>query len=185
MFLAATDVGMVDASTMLGQVMQSFPSFIKLTNVFASLTGLCLVLMGLFKFTQLRPVGETKLIVAIMWVVAGVSLINLASSLQSVLATMFGGSANVHSLLDYQSDAGLPDASRKLIQVLVMSARLYGLWAAIKGLMTLRHVGDPNYREGNALSSGAMKLVFGCLLLNIVQTVSVVSTTFGFGQPLG
>ncbi|TAL63649.1 MAG: hypothetical protein EPN79_15965 [Burkholderiaceae bacterium] len=185
MIVFLADPTMVDASTMLGGLMQAFPSLVRLTNLIASLAGLSLLLLGIFKFTQLRPVGDQKLVVAVMWVVSGVCLLNLASSVQSVLMSLFGGAANVHNLLAYQSSSDMPDASRKLIQTLTMFAQLYGLWAAIKGIMTLRHVGDSNHREGNAFASGAMKLVFGCLLLNIVQTVTWVANTLHLGSPLG
>lgn len=180
-----TGPGMVDASTMLGSVLTSFPGIVTFVNVMASLCGIALVFFGLYKFTQVRPRGEQRLVTAIMWVVSGVTLINLAGSIQTGLVTIFGGGANVHSLVAYQATSGASAASQQLIQVLIACARLYGLIAAIRGLMTLRHVGDPGYREGNAFKIGATKFGFGCILLNIVQAVSVVATTFGWGHPLG
>lgn len=185
-FLAPGDgSGMVDASTMLGHVISTFPGVVKLVNVFTSLAALAITYIGLFKFTSVKPRGETKLITPILYVLVGAALFNLASSLQTILVTIFGAGADVHNLMAYQSESGVPDASRKLIQVLVMCARLYGLVAAIRGIMVLRHVGDPNYRNGNAFSNGCMRLIFGCLLLNLVQTVNVVAMTFGWGRPLG
>ncbi|MGH8156552.1 MAG: hypothetical protein ACREPQ_00400 [Rhodanobacter sp.] len=176
---------MVDASTMLGNLITSFPGLVTLVNLLASLAGLAIVFIGIYKFTELKPKGDQRLVTAIMWVFSGVALINLASSIETGLVTVFGSSANVHSLMAYSSTSGMSQASQQLIQVLIMCARLYGLVAAIRGIMTLRHVGDPGYREGNAFKSGLMKFVFGCILLNIVQAVSVVATTFGWGQPLG
>ncbi|TAM07680.1 MAG: hypothetical protein EPN66_14515 [Rhodanobacter sp.] len=175
--------GMVDPSSMLGHLMQSLPGLVKLANVFASLAGVAITIYGVFKFTDVRPRGQTRLITPVLWILVGSALYNLGSSLQTVLGTFFGGSADVHNLLAYQGSE-LPAASRELVKALIAAARLFGLWAAIRGLMVLRHAGDPNYQRENVLKTGGMRLVFGCLLLNIVQTLNVLANTFGLGHPL-
>lgn len=183
--IAFADPAMVDASTMVGSFMQSYPHLVKLLNVIASLSGLAITLGGLYKFTQVPAHHEnTKLIVPLMWVLSGVALFNLASSMQTMLVTLFGSGTNVHNVLAYQATGETSAASKQLIQALILCARLYGMWCAIRGLMTLRHIGDAAHRDGNAFKSGMMKLVFGVLLFNIVQSVNAVSSTFGWGNPL-
>jgi hypothetical protein len=174
--------GMVDASSMIASIMQSFPAVVMFINAFGSLAGIAITVLGLIKFTNLPPRGDGRLVTAVMWVFVGCALINLASSVQTILVTLFGTGADVHNLLAYTSDSGLSQGTQQLIQALVACTRLYGLWCAIRGLMTLRHVGDPGHREGGAFKSGGLKFIFGCLLLNIVQTVSVVATTTGWGS---
>lgn len=181
-----SSAGMTDAGSMVGHAMKSLPGLVKLTNTFADLAGVAILIAGIFKFTDVKgvnPQGRYRAITPILWVVVGSALLNLAGSIETGLTTIFGSGADVHNLLAYQG-SNLPSASQTLIQALVAFARLFGLWAAIRGLMVLRHVGDPNYQKGNAFKSGLMRFVFGCLLLNIVQSVNVLANWIGVGHSL-
>lgn len=173
---------MIDASTMLGSLMQSFPGFENLLNLLVALIGLIFTGMAILKFTQLES-GHIRLITPFMYLFAGVALFNFGSSADSFLQTVYGPSTSVHNLLSYSGgSSGMPEQSKMFMTVLIASLRLYGYFTFARGWISVRRIGDANNGSDEPFKAAMIRIFAGVGLINIVGTVNVVSSTLGFGK---
>ena len=173
---------MIDASTMLGTLMESVPGFESFLNLFVSLIGLILTGMAVFKFIDVDH-GRARLITPFMYLLAGVALWNFASSVNTILETMYGSSTSVQSLLSY-SGSKLSDQTAKMSKMLIMCIRLIGYVAFIRGWLIFKRIGDGNHGSDEAFSKAVIHLFAGVAAINIVETVNIISSTVGFGNVL-
>lgn len=173
---------MIDASTMLGALMESFPGFESFLNLLVSLLGIILTGMAIFKFIEFDQ-GRARLLTPFMYLFAGVALWNFASGVNAFLETVYGSSTSVQSLLSY-SGSKLPEQTAKMSKLLIMCIRLIGYAAFIKGWLIFKRIGDGNNGSDEALSKAMIHLFFGVAAINIVETVNIVSSSIGFGNAL-
>lgn len=173
---------MIDASTMLGTLMESFPGFETFLNLFVSLVGLILTGMAVFKFIDVDH-GRGRLITPFMYLLAGAALWNFAASINTFLETMYGSSTSVQSLLSY-SGSNLSDQTAKMSKMLIMCIRLIGYVAYVRGWLIFKRIGDGNHGSDEAFSKAAIHLFAGVAAINIVETVNVISSSVGFGNVL-
>lgn len=173
---------MIDASTMLGNLMQSFPGIETFLNLLVALLGVVLTILALFKFIAVNN-GQARLITPFVWLFAGVALWNFASGVDSLLETVYGSSTSVHNLLSY-SGSGVSDQTAKFAKVLIWCIRLVGYSAYIKGWLIFKRIGDGSHASDEAFSKAMIHMFFGVAAINIVATVNAISSTFGFGDVL-
>lgn len=173
---------MIDASTMLGSLMESFPGLESFLNLFVSLLGVVLTGMAIFKFIEFDQ-GRARLITPFMFLIAGAALWNFASSVNTFLETVYGSSTSVQNLLSY-SGSKLPEQTAKMSKMLIMCIRLVGYAAFIKGWLIFKRIGDGNQGSDEAFSKAMIRLFFGVAAINIVETVNIVSSSVGFGNVL-
>lgn len=173
---------MIDASTMLGNLMESFPGFENFLNLFVALVGVILSGMAVFKFIEVDS-GRARLITPFMFLFAGVALWNFAASIDTVLETVYGSSSSVRNLLSY-SGSKLPETTAKMSQLLIMCIRLIGYAAYVRGWLVLKRVGDGNHGSDEAFTKGMIHLFFGVAAINIVETVNILASSLGFGNVL-
>lgn len=175
---------MIDASSMLGSFVQSFPGFETLLNLFVSLVGVVFTGMAIFKFIEVDK-GTTRLATPVMYLLAGTALFNFGSSVDTFLQTMYGSSTSVHNLMSYSaSSSRLPEQSAKMMQVLIMCIRLYGYYAFIKGWFIVKKIGDGTNGSDEAFGRAMVHMFGGVAAINIVGTLDAISSTFGFGKVL-
>ncbi len=173
---------MIDASTMLGTLMESFPGFENFLNLIVSLLGLIFTGMAVFKFVEFDR-GQARLITPFMYLFAGVALWNFASSVNTFLETVYGSSTSVQNLLSY-SGSKLPETTAKMSKILIMCIRLVGYAAFIKGWLIFKRIGDGSHGSDEAFSKAMIHLFFGVAAINIVETVNIIASTVGFGNVL-
>lgn len=180
---------MIDASTMLGSIMESFPGFVNFLNLFTSLMGVILTGMAIFKFIEFDRLngndGGRSLLAPFMYLLSGVALWNLGSSVDTFLETIYGPSTSVQTLLSYSSSGSkLPENTAKMAMLLIMCIRLVGYIAFIKGWLILKRIGSGSQGSDEVFSKALVHLFFGVAAINIVETVNIVSSTVGFGNVL-
>lgn len=177
---------MIDASTMLGSIMESFPGFVNFLNLFTSLMGVILTGMAVFKFIEFDKLnGNGSLLAPFMYLLSGVALWNLGSSVDTFLETIYGPSTSVQTLLSYSSSGSkLPENTAKMAMLLIMCIRLVGYIAFIKGWLILKRIGSGSQGSDEFFSKALVHLFFGVAAINIVETVNIVSSTVGFGNVL-
>ncbi len=173
---------MIDASTMLGSLMESFPGFETFLNLLVSLLGLIITGLAIFKFIEFDH-GRGRLLTPFMYLFVGAALWNFAGSVNTFLETIYGSSTSVQTLLSYGGPKGSEQAE-KMTKVLIMCVRLIGYAAFVKGWLTLKRIGDGTQGADEAFSRAMIHLFFGAALINIVATVNIVTSTFGFGNVL-
>lgn len=173
---------MIDASTMLGNLMESFPGLEDFLNLLVSLLGLIFTGQAVFKFIEVDH-GRARLLTPFMYLLAGVALWNFAGSIDTFLETMYGPSTSVHSLLSYNGSK-LPEQTAKMSKMLIMCVRLIGYAAYIKGWLIFKRIGDGSHGSDEAFSKAIIHVFAGVAAINIVETVNVASSTVGFGNVL-
>jgi hypothetical protein len=180
---------MIDASTMLGTFMQSFPGFEMLLNLGVALLGVCLTGMALFKFVELgkpggHPGGVTWVTPA-MYLVSGAALWNFGSSVNVFLETLYGPSTSVSNLLGYSgSSSKMPPETKVMLTALIACIRLYGYFTFARAWMSVRKIGSGQNGSDEVFKGAVIRLFAGVALINIVQTTNWTSGTFGFGDVL-
>jgi len=180
---------MIDASTMLGTFMQSFPGFELFLNLFVALAGVILTGMALFKFIQLGshgsgPGGVTWITPA-MYLLSGAALWNFGSSIDTFLETLYGPSTSVSNLLGYSgASSKMPKETQMMLKALISCIRLYGYFTFARAWISVRKIGSGQNGSDEVFKSACIRLFAGVALINIVQTTNVASSTFGFGDVL-
>lgn len=174
---------MIDASTMLGNIIGSFPGIMSFLNLFTSMMGVILTGMAIFKFIEFDS-GKARLITPFIYLIVGVALFNLSSSVNTFLETIYGSSTSVQTLLSYNGGGGLSQQTARMTMLLIMCIRLIGYWAFIKGWLIFKRIGDGSQGSDEAFSKALTHLFFGVMAINIVETVNVISSTVGFGNVL-
>lgn len=173
---------MIDASTMLGTLMESFPGLENFLNMLVALLGVIFTGMAVFKFIEFDH-GRVRLLTPFMYLFAGVALWNFASSVNTFLETVYGSSTSVQNLLSYNGSK-LPETTAKMSQMLIMCVRLIGYAAFIKGWLLFKRIGDGSHGSDEAFSKAMIHLFAGVFAINIVETVNIVASTVGFGNVL-
>lgn len=168
---------------MLGNIMASFPGIMIFLNLFTSMAGVILTGMAIFKFVEFDN-GHARLITPFMYLLVGVALFNLSSSVDTFLETVYGPSTSVQNLLSYRGGNRLSEQGSKMAMLLIMCIRLVGYVSFIKGWFIFKRIGDGTQGSDEAFSKAMIHLFFGVLAINIVETVNVLSSTAGFGNVL-
>lgn len=163
--------------------MASFPGIMIFLNLFTSMAGVILTGMAIFKFVEFDN-GHARLITPFMYLLVGVALFNLSSSVDTFLETVYGSSTSVQNLLSYHGGNKLSEQGSKMAMLLIMCTRLIGYVAFIKGWFIFKRIGDGAQGSDEAFSKAVIHLFFGVLAINIVETVNVLSSTVGFGDVL-
>lgn len=174
---------MIDASTMFGSMMASFPGIMSLLNLFTSMVGVILTGMAVFKFIEVDN-GHGRLITPFMYLLVGAALFNLSLSVDTFLETVYGASTSTQNLLSYNSGGKLSDQASKMTMLLIMCIRLIGYMSYIKGWFIFKKIGDGTQGSDEAFFKAGNHLFFGVMAINIVETVNVISSTIGFGNVL-
>ncbi|CAJ4322990.1 Uncharacterised protein [Burkholderia pseudomallei] len=176
---------MIDASSMLGNFLQSMPGFENLINAVAALLGLLFTGFGVFRLIEYsKETGRITLWSIFACFAAAIGLFNFASSVDSFLQTLWGSGTSVHSLLAYSASSSMPAQTGVALQALIAVFRMMGYWYYISGWVRFKDVGSGHGGRDVTFKSAAIRLVGGVFLINIVATVNAVSSTFGFGDVL-
>ncbi|KAG0163817.1 hypothetical protein DFQ28_003494 [Apophysomyces sp. BC1034] len=173
---------------MLGTFMQSFPGLEEFLNLGVALLGVLLTGQAVFKFIEIGKFGEqpggVRWMTPVLYMLAGVALINFAASVDTALETVYGPSTSVRNLLSYSAASGMPKESKLLMQALIACLRLYGYFTYARGWLSVRRIGNGQNGSDEVFKAAMIRLLAGVGLINIVETVNVLSTTFGFGNVL-
>ncbi|MDH0342006.1 hypothetical protein [Chromobacterium haemolyticum] len=179
---------MIDATSMLGTFLLSFPGFENLLNVLVAFLGVLLTGLAVLKFIEIGRFGAqpggVRWITPVMYLMAGAALWNFASSVDSFLESFYGSSTSVHNLLSYTSSSRMPEQTKLLLTALIATLRLYGYFTYVRGWLSVRRIGSGQNGSDEVFKAAMIRLAAGVGLINIVGTVNAASSTFGFGNVL-
>ncbi|MCD6044916.1 MAG: type secretion protein IcmC [Gammaproteobacteria bacterium] len=165
-----------DVVTMLLNLDKSFPPLMYMVSGFAYLFGFSIVIKAIWelkKYTMgVSMVAQNDLRPSITHLLIGAALIFLPSTLQTLLATVYGTDA----ITGYTH---LPDTSWQVAQdTLIIFVQFVGLVAVVRGLLHL-HKAANGQSQQNGFAKGIIHLVGGVLALNIIQAKDILYSTLG------
>ena len=70
------------------------------------------------------------------------------------------------------------------MKAIIACLRLYGYFTYARGWMSVRRIGNGQNGSDEVFKAAMIRLVAGVALINIVETVNLISGTFGFGNVL-
>lgn len=176
---------MNDVSQMLANVSEVAPYLSVLIQSVAGLLGLLFVAQGLHKFYLHNQRGEALIGSAFTYLIAGVALLNLALSINTVFDLLYGGTgASVEKLVAYRPSASMPTHAGMVMQVIVILLQLYGLFFCVSGFVEIRKLQDNRQGAESTFKSSMFRIFGGAALLNIVLTVNFLAGLLGFGRVL-
>jgi len=147
--------------------------------------GLALIVRGLMMYkifgTQtMASANKGEFAGPLVFILVGAILLYFPSTLDTSLATVFGTKAikAPNELLSYKA-LDQVEQWKQLSTVIIKYIYLIGLIAFIRGWVLLSKMGHSGAQPGQ-LGKGIIHIVGGILLINIVATVNILATTFGY-----
>ncbi|MES2212199.1 MAG: hypothetical protein V4490_03570 [Pseudomonadota bacterium] len=176
-----------DFTNMIANLMSAVYSIQNLVVAISYLMGVSLIARAIFLYktfgqqvTQASRPGELAAPIVQMFV--GAMLIYLPNTLDTSLNTLYGGGmdsiANASSLIGYNTISTFGNWSQ-LSNVIVHYMQLIGLISFVRGWILLSKLGHAGEQPGN-FSKGLTHIIGGILLINVVDTINILATTFGF-----
>ena len=174
----------IDIGKMLTNLQDSFSSLQSLVVAFSYVLGISLMVKALLKARELAnhnpsspQQGGYKTPITLALV--GGALVYLPASVNVGLSTIFStttlGSAS--DLLSY-TPAMDNQTWAQIETVIVQYLKLLGLIAFIRGWIILSKAGEGGQQD--TLSKGVIHVIAGILLINIVDSIQILASTFGF-----
>ncbi len=116
----------------------------------------------------------------LVWITIGCLLVYFPTTLDSSLQTVFGTSdlGNANELVAYSSISTV-EKWKSISDVIIQYVKLIGLIAFVRGWVILSKMGHSGAQPGS-ISKGIIHVIGGVLLINIVDTVNMLATTFGY-----
>ena len=179
-----------DFVTALENLASTFGSISFLVVTISQIIGLVLVFRGIamykiFATQSMASSQKGELAGPLVHIVVGVAMIYLGSTIDVSLETLFG-SKEVASANDIKAylPAGTDDKWQALMAVLMKYFKLIGLLAFVKGWIILSKMGHAGAQPGS-MGKGLTHIIGGVLLMNIVDTMKLLSCSFGFSTDCG
>lgn len=164
----------------------AFTSLRTLLVAFSYVVGAGMVAKGLMMYRQLAnqtmsSAQRGELAGPMVWIVIGCILVYFPATLQSTLTTVFGSGemSAASELIGYGTVSGV-ERWREISEVIVMYVRLVGYIAFIRGWIILSKMGHSGTQPGS-IGKGVIHIIGGILLVNVIDTVNLLSRTFGLG----
>lgn len=175
----------VDIGTMIANLAATASSLQSLVVAASYIIGIGLIIKGVMKYksfghgmNQHTPPGEG--FAPMLSIMVGSILMYLPSIMATSLTTVFGTAAigSPASVLSYSSTLSSNAQWSQLGAILINYFQLVGLIAFIRGWMILSKITQQGGQDtvGKALTH----IVGGIMLVNLVGTIQILATTFGF-----
>lgn len=168
----------MDMMTLLTNLSTSYGPVYTLMMDFCFIAGFIMVLWGL---NSLRPKenGAGHSAKAGLWsILIGSALVFFPSAVDMVTITFFAMDAQS---LEFAYDANVATEANpfKPIKAFI---QLFGVYAFINGLFTIRAVGVYGQQQNKSYKSGAIWLLSGMLLINVDRLVSALAASTGLSN---
>ena len=175
----------IDIGTMLNNLQASFSSLQTFVVAFSYVAGIAFMVKALLKARELgnhNPSSPQQggFREPIVHALIGATLVYLPSSVNIGLSTIFASTSlgSASDLLSY-----IPAADNQtwtqIESVLVDYLKLLGLIAFIRGWFMLAKLGEGGGQQ-DSFSKGIIHVIGGILLINIVDSIKILASTFGF-----
>jgi len=164
---------------------QSFGSIQKLIVAMSYVIGLGMTVKGvmmyrIFANQSMSSAQRGEFAGPLVWIIIGCLLVYFPSTLDSSLSTVFGTSnlGDANELIAYSSISTV-EKWQAISDVIIKYVKLVGLIAFVRGWVILSKMGHSGAQPGS-ISKGVIHVIGGVLLINIVDTINILATTFGY-----
>jgi len=177
---------MPDLSTIVQNLSTLIPMVTALVQFAAAVIGAVFCAQGLYKFYRTLDTAQPERPgTAVLYLLSGITLINLGSSIDVVYDAFFGVEhSSTRNLMSYEGSSRLPENAVLLLKGLILFIQTYGLFFVISGFASMRKLSDNRAAHDITPASVMFRVVGGSLLLNIVLTVNTLAKIAGFGRVL-
>lgn len=171
--------------TMYNNLMAAATSLRTLIMAFSYIIGVGMVFRGLALYkafgqhiTQMSSRGEVS--GPMVFIVVGAMMVYLPSTIDASLVTIYGSSSTstIQDMIGY-AGSGLDQKWRQVSEIVVIYLKLIGLIAFIRGWIILSKMGHAGSQPGS-IAKGITHVIGGILLINLIDTINLFATTFGF-----
>lgn len=180
---------MVDLGTALDNLTYAFDNLVNLVAAISYVMGLYFVFRGIgmykiFATQSFASAQKGEVAGPMVFLFVGAVLMYFPSTLDSSLQTIFGGNgmedvSSAEEMIGYAAISGSGENWREISEVLIKYMKLIGFIAFLRGWTILSKMGHSGAQPGS-VGKGIVHIIAGVLLINIVDTVSLLAETFGF-----
>jgi intracellular multiplication protein IcmC len=163
----------------------AFDSLEKLIGGVAYVMGLGMVIKGVIDLKNSHigaQAGHSKAGASIFNIAIGSVLLYLPSSMSAGLVSVFGNDSisSAGSLFAYSSITSGSAKWSSLLNVLQKYIQLIGYIAFIRGFILIAKEGRSPGQQHAGYAKPVTHIIAGVLLVNIVSTLNILASTFGF-----
>ena len=179
---------MVDLGTALENLTFAFESLVNLVGAISYVMGLYFIFRGIgmykiFATQSFASAQKGEVAGPMVFMFVGAILMYFPSTLDTSMQTLFGyGTKDLpvaEEMVGYASLTGSSDNWKEISGVLIKYMKLIGFIAFLRGWTILSKMGHSGSQPGS-MGKGIIHVIAGVLLINIVDTVSLLAETFGF-----
>lgn len=180
---------MVDLGTALENLTFAFESLVNLVAAISYLMGVYFVFRGvgmykIFATQSFASAQKGEVAGPLVFMIVGAVLIYFPSTLDTTMQSLFGYGtkemAPAEDMIGYSIASG-GEHWKEISTVLVKYMKLIGFIAFLRGWTILSKMGHSGAQPGS-VGKGIVHVIAGVLLINIVDTVTLLAETFGFTE---
>jgi len=169
----------VSADVMLENINTQLPYLYALISGGVYIFGIVIFIRGVSK---LREVAESSsgraqrssLTEPLAHMILGVALIYLPTSMDVMLATVYGTSA----ITPYSGYGPTGGSFNEMAQVIINIVQFVGFIAFVRGLILFHRLGTGQAQQGT-FNKGFTHLIGGIIAINVVQFINIIGNTLG------
>lgn len=169
----------------LSNLALSFVGLQKLIVAIAYITGVALVVRGImmYRIFANQTYGSAQrgeLAGPLVFLIIGAVLIYFPTTMHTSVATLYGSNdiMAASELVAYNS-VTKSEQFAEFASLIAKYLRLIGFIAFVRGWIILSKMGHQGSQPGS-IGKGVTHVISGVLLINIIETVKILATTFGF-----
>jgi intracellular multiplication protein IcmC len=179
---------MVDLGTALENLTFAFESLVTLVAAISYVMGLYFIFRGIgmykiFATQSFASAQKGEVAGPLVFLVVGAVLMYFPSTLDTSMQTLFGYGVKdtpaAESMIGYSSISASGEHWQEISTVLIKYMKLIGFIAFLRGWTILSKMGHSGSQPGS-VGKGIVHIVAGVLLINIVDTITLLAETFGF-----
>lgn len=163
---------------------ESFDSLVHLVTGASYIIGIFLIAKGIMSLSvfgrqTMSSAQRGEVSGPVVWIFVGALLMYLPTTLETGLTTVYGD-ADLAAAGDIMAYAPVTAGENweQLSNVIIKYVKLVGLIAFVRGWIILSKMGHAGAQPGS-MGKGLTHVIGGILLINVVETVNILATTFG------
>ena len=167
---------------MLTTLRKKLPTVVRLVIAISYVTGIWFIYSG---FYQLKLYGDARTMMSnsatigkhVAKVVLGIVLLMMPQIINIMIWSLWGNDYSMDLYPDF-SGSSLNEWAPTLKSAIAI-IRVFGYISFLRGFMMLSKASSQQSQPGS-ISKGAMHVIGGLLCINIIGTINVVKSSFGF-----
>lgn len=176
--------GTVSFDAAITNLSDSFESLVHLVTGISYIIGIFLIAKGIMSLSvfgrqTMTQAQRGEMSGPMVWIFVGALLMYLPTTLDTSLTTVYGDSeiAAAGDIMAY-APVTAGENWEQLSNIIIKYVKLVGLIAFVRGWVILSKMGHSGAQPGS-MGKGLTHVIGGVLLINVVETVNILATTFG------